>query len=133
MAAESSKTAKRRVRIGWALTALCGLFLIFDGIGKLLMPAPVVEATVRLGFPMNLIPGVGILLLACTLTYLIPRTAILGAILLTGFLGGAVAIQMRAGSPVFESVFPVLFALMVWGGVYLRESRLCTLVPLRRC
>ena len=122
-----------RVRIGWVLTVLCGLFLIFDGVGKLLMPAPVVEATTRLGFPANLIPGVGILLLACTLVYLIPRTAILGAILLTGFLGGAVAIQMRAGSPTFETIFPVLFAILMWGGVYLREARLCTLIPMRRC
>lgn len=133
MAAELSKTATWRVRIGWAVTVLCGLFLIFDGVGKLLTPAPVLEATARLGFPTSLIPGVGILLLACTLVYLIPRTAILGAILLTGFLGGAVAIQMRAGSPPFENLFPVIFALMVWGGVYLRESRLCMLVPLRRC
>jgi hypothetical protein len=133
MSRKSSNTATWRVRIGWALTVLCGLFLIFDGVGKLLMLAPVVEATVRLGFPTNLIQGVGILLLACTLTHLIPRTAILGAILLTGFLGGAVAIQMRAGSPPFETVFPVLFALLVWGGVYLREPRLCTLLPLRRC
>jgi hypothetical protein len=115
------------------LTVLCGLFLIFDGVAKLLMPAPVVESTVRLGFPANLISGVGILLLVCTLIYLIPRTAILGAILLTGFLGGAVAIQMRAGSPLFDNVFPVFFALLVWGSVYLREGRLCTLVPLRRC
>jgi hypothetical protein len=112
---------------------LCGLFLIFDGVGKLLMPPQVTEASVRLGFPISLIPGVGMMLLACALVYLIPRTAILGAILLTGFLGGAVAIQMRAGSPTFETVFPVLFAIMVWGGVYLRERRLCTLVPLRRC
>jgi DoxX-like family len=133
MSRKSSNTATWRVRIGWALTVLCGLFLIFDGVGKLLMLAPVVEATVRLGFPTNLIQGVGILLLACTLIHLIPRTAILGAILLTGFLGGAVAIQMRAGSPPFETVFPVLFALLVWGGVYLREPRLCTLLPLRRC
>jgi hypothetical protein len=125
--------SKWRLRTGWTLTVLSGLFLIFDGVGKLLMPAPVVEATTRLGFPANLIPGVGILLLACTLVYLIPRTAILGAILLTGFLGGAVAIQMRAGSPPFENVFPVLFAIMMWGGVYLREARLCTLVPMRRC
>jgi hypothetical protein len=122
-----------RVRAGWALTVLCGLFFIFDGVGKLLMPAAVVEATVRLGFPANQIQGVGILLLACTLIYLIPRTTVLGAILLTGFLGGAIAIQMRAGSPPFENLFPVLFAMLVWGGVYLRESRLCTLLPLRRC
>jgi hypothetical protein len=122
-----------RVRTGWVLTVLCGLFLIFDGVGKLLMPAPVVDATARLGFPVSLIPGVGVFLLAFTLVYLIPRTAILGAILLTGFLGGAVAIQMRAGSPLFENVFPVLLAILVWGGVYLRERRLCTLIPMRRC
>ena len=130
---KQSSGSKWRERTGWALTVLCALFLVFDGVGKLLMPAPVVEATTRLGFPISLIPGVGILLLACTLVYLIPRTAILGAILLTGFLGGAVAIQMRAGSPPFENVFPVLFAIMMWGGVYLREARLCTLVPMRRC
>ena len=122
-----------RVRTGWALTVLCGLFLIIDGVGKLLMPAPVVEATVRLGFPEDQIQGVGALLLVCTLFYLIPRATVLGAILLTGFLGGAIAIQMRAGSPPFENLFPLIFAILLWGGVYLRESRLCTLVPLRRC
>jgi hypothetical protein len=91
-----------------------------------------VEATGRLGFPVSLIPGVGILLLVCTLAYLVPRTAILGAILLTGFLGGAVAIQMRAGSPLFENLFPVIFAILMWGGVYLRECRLWGLIPVRR-
>jgi hypothetical protein len=124
--------SKWKPRTGWILTALSGAFLIFDGVGKLVMPAPVVEATGRLGFPVSLIPGVGVLLLVCTLAYLVPRTAILGAILLTGFLGGAVAIQMRAGSPLFENLFPVIFAILMWGGVYLRECRLWGLIPVRR-
>ena len=129
---QAAAGSKWKARTGWALTALFGAFMIFDGVGKLMMPAPVVEATVRLGFPVNLIPGVGILILACTLVYLIPRTAILGAILLTGFLGGAVAIQMRAGSPLFENLFPVILGILMWGGIYLRECRLWGLIPVRR-
>ncbi|HEV2483901.1 MAG TPA: DoxX family protein [Terracidiphilus sp.] len=124
--------SKKRLWAGRILAALAGLFLIFDGVGKLMMPAQVVEAFGRLGFPVSLGPGIGILLLVCTLVYLIPRTAVLGAMLLTGFLGGAVAIQMRAGAALFETLFPVLFAILVWAGIYLRECRLCALVPLRR-
>lgn len=120
-------------RTGWILTVLSGAFFIFDGVGKLLMPPAVVEGTVKLGFPQNLIQSVGVVVLIFTLLYLIPRTAVLGAVLLTAFLGGAVAIQVRAGMPMFEVVFPVLFALVVWGGIYLREPRLCSLLPLRRC
>jgi hypothetical protein len=127
----AARRANARIWTGRALTALAGLFTIFDGVMKLFMPAPVVEATTRLGFPLSLTPGVGALLLLCTLVYLIPRTAVLGALLLTAYLGGAVAIQMRAGSPPFENVFPVLFAIVVWAGIYLREDRLRSLVPLR--
>lgn len=123
---------KNVVRIGWALTILSGLFLIFDGLGKLILPPQVTEACVRLGFPINLVSGVGVLLLVLTAIYLVPRTAVLGAVLLTGFLGGAVAIQLRAGSPMFETIFPVLFGLLVWGGIYLRERRICSLLPIRR-
>jgi hypothetical protein len=132
-APQQPSESKWRVRTGWTLTALSGLFLIFDGVGKLVLPPQVTEACVRLGFPVNLITGVGVLLLICTLAYLIPRTAVLGAVLLTGFLGGAVAIQLRAGSTLFETIFPVLFALLMWGGIYLREGRLCSVLPLRRC
>ena len=127
------RPTKFAVRTGWVLTVLSGLFLIFDGIGKIALPPQVTEACVRLGFPVERITGVGILLLIFTLVYLIPRTAVLGAVLLTAFLGGAVAIQLRTGSPLFETIFPVLFALIVWGGIYLREPRLCSLLPLRRC
>jgi hypothetical protein len=132
MHTQAATGSKWKARTGWALTALIGAFMVFDGVGKLMMPAPVVEATGRLGFPLSLIPGVGLLLLACTLAYLVPRTAILGAILLTGFLGGAVAIQLRAGSPLFENLFPVLFGILMWAGVYLRECRLWGLIPVRR-
>ena len=81
--------------------------------------------------PSSMRPGVGVLLLIYTLVYLLPRTAVLGAVLLTGFLGGTVAIQLRAGSPIFETISPVLFSIVMWAGVYLREDRLRSLLPLR--
>lgn len=134
-AATGARAKKRiwtgRVLTGRILSIVAGQFMIFDGVGKLFMPAQVVEASGRLGFPLSITPGVGVLLLLCALVYLIPRTAVLGALLLTGYLGGAVAIQMRAGSPVFETVFPVLFAILMWAGIYLREDRLRGLLPLR--
>ena len=99
---------------------------------KLVKPAPVVEATSRLGFPESALTGVGLVLLACTILYLIPRTAVLGAILLTGYLGGAVAIQVRAGSSVFETLFPAIFGALVWGALVLQDGRLRALMPLRR-
>lgn len=120
-----------RLWTGRVLSTLAVLFLLFDAAGKLIMPAWVVQAFVRLGFPTSLGAGIGILLLICTLVYAFPRTAILGAVLLTGFLGGAVAIQMRAGSPLFETDFPVLLGLLVWAGIYLRDTRLHKLLPLR--
>lgn len=128
----SSGISRGRLWTGRILTALTTLFLLFDAVGKLVMPPQVVEACTRLRFPMHLVPGVGILLLVCTVLYVVPRTAVLGAILTTGFLGGAAAIQMRAGSPLFETVFPVIFAVVMWAGIYLRECRLCALLPLRR-
>ncbi len=123
--------SKGRLWTGRVLTILAVLFLLFDAVGKLVMPTPVAQAFVRLGFPTPLGVGIGILLLACTLLYAIPRTAILGAVSLTGFLGGAVAIQMRAGSSLFETDFPVLFGLLAWAGIYLRDDCLRKLLPLR--
>jgi len=129
---QPSKVSKGRLRTGWVITILIGLFLLFDAVGKLVVPVQVADAAVKLGFAVNLMPGIGILLLVSTITYLVPRTAILGAILLTGFLGGAVAIQLRAGSPLFENLFPVLFAILMWAGIYLRECRLTSIFPIRR-
>src|SRR6185503_718607 len=94
--------AKKRLWAGRILSFLPALFLLFDGVMKLIKPAFVVEATVRLGYSERVIFGLGVVLVACTLIYLIPRTAILGAILLTGYLGGAVATHVRAEQGWFE-------------------------------
>ena len=113
---------------GRILSALPALFLLLDGIGKLVKPAAVVEATVQLGYPESVIVGLGVVLVACTILYLIPRTAVLGAILLTGYLGGAVATHVRVGGPVFSILMPVILGVMLWGGLYLRDERVRSLV-----
>ena len=117
---------------GWVLSILATLFLLFDGVAKLFVPAPVADAFTRLGIPVGLSVRIGILLVTCTVIYAIPRTAVLGAVLLTGYLGGAVAIHMRSGSAPFELLFPVIFGLIVWAGIYLREGRLSRVLPVRR-
>ena len=115
------------------MSALPALFLFVDGVGKLVRPAPVVEGTLQLGYPESVLLGLGIVLLVCTVCYMIPRTAILGAILRTGYLGGAIATHLRVGSPLFSHIlFPVYIAVLIWGGLYLRDERLHTLIPLRR-
>ena len=117
---------------GRILTGLAVLFLLFDAFGKFTNPPQVTETCVRLGIPLSQTFSIGILLLVGTLVYAIPRTAVLGAVLLTGYLGGAVAIQMRAGSPTFETVFPVIFGVIVWAGVYLRSCALRKVFPILR-
>ncbi len=130
-ARQTAPFSKKRVWAGRIISALAILFLLFDAIGKLMKVAPVLEASARLGLPANLIVGIGSLLLACVVVYAIPCTSILGAILLTGYLGGAVVIQVRVGDPLFETLFPVIFGVLVWAGIYLRDDRLRTLIPLR--
>lgn len=116
---------------GRIISGLLALFLLFDGIMKLVKPAPVVEGTVRLGYPESVILPLGIVLIACTVLYLIPRTSVLGAILLTGYLGGAVATHVRVSEGLFSVLFPVFFGVLLWGGLYLRDYRLRALIPLR--
>lgn len=119
----------------WAsriIVALIALFLIFDGVTKVMKVAPVMEAFARLGYPAHLAPVIGIILLVCLAFYLIPRTSIFGAILLTAYLGGATEVNLRAGDPVFETLFPVIFGVLVWAGLYLRDENLRALIPLRR-
>jgi len=116
---------------GWVLSVLPALFLLFDGAMKLVKPAAVVEATVQMGFSENVIVPLGILLLVCTALYLVSPTAVLGAILLTGYLGGAVATHVHAGHGPFQVLFPVLFGALLWGGLVLRDRRLRSLVPWR--
>jgi hypothetical protein len=113
------------------MSGLPALFLLVDGGMKLFKPPVVVEATTQLGYPVSVIVGLGLVLLASTLLYLAPRTAILGAILLTGYLGGAVATQVRVAAGLFNIVFPVLLGALLWGGLWLRDRRLQGLLPLR--
>lgn len=131
MPATAQSNTKAKLWAGRILTALPALFLLLDGVMKLIKPAPVIEATVRLGYPESVITPLGSVLTLCTLLYLIPRTAMLGAILLTGYLGGAVATHVRAGAGPFPILFPVVIGVLLWGGLYLRENRLPVLIPLR--
>ena len=113
------------VYIGRVLSGLCILFLTFDSIGKLLRVQPVLDATVQLGWPTSVVFGLGVTLLSCVIVYAIPRTALLGAVLLTGYLGGAVATHVRVGDPLFShALFPVYMASLAWGGLVLRDGRL---------
>jgi hypothetical protein len=126
-----SKTAPVSKKMLWAgriVSALPVLMLLFSGVMKLLKPAAVVTEFGRLGYPENVILGIGVLEILCTVVYLIPRTAVLGAILLTGYLGGATATHVRVGDPF---IFPSIFGVLLWLGLYLREERLRALLPLR--
>jgi|KBSMisStaDraftv2_1062788.scaffolds.fasta_scaffold253296_2 hypothetical protein len=110
--------------LGIGISTIAVLFLIFDATGKLLKVAPVTAGSAALGVPEGLVRTLGVLLSLCLLTYLIPRLAIIGAVLLTAYLGGAVATHVRVGSPLLTHVlFPVYVAAFVWGGLYLRDRR----------
>jgi hypothetical protein len=117
---------------GRVLSGFMALFFIFDGVGHLMKPAPVVEAFARLGYPLSASVWIGLLALICTAIYVTPRTSVLGAILLTGYLGGAVSTQVRAGSSPFETIFPVILGVLVWAGILVRDAQLRALIPLRR-
>ena len=123
--------SKKWLWAGRITSALPALFLLVDGAMKLVKPDIVVETTVQLGYPDSVILPLGVVLLACTILYLIPRTAVVGAMLLTGYLGGAVATHVRAGQGAFEILFPVVLGALLWGGLCLRDVRLSDLI-LRR-
>lgn len=114
---------------GRILTAIPVLFLAFDGAIKLSHIQAVAEGSQRLGLPAAYVPAIGIVLLCCVALYAIPRTAPLGAVLLTGYLGGAIFAHVRIGDPLFSHVlFPTYVAVMIWGGLYLRDERVRRLV-----
>jgi len=122
----------RRARIaGWTLSGLLIAFLLFDGLIKLPPLQPVLDTMPALGWPVETARLLGVLTLACTALYAWPRTAVLGAILLTAYLGGAVATHVRIGSPLFSHIlFGVYLGLFAWGGLWLRDPRLRALIPL---
>jgi DoxX-like family len=123
--------SKGRLWAGRIIGGLPALFLLADAIMKFIKPVQVVEETVRLGYPESVIIGLGVVLLASTILYLIPKTSILGAILLTGYLGGAVATHVRMGEGWFPIWFPVVFGVLLWAGLWLRDGRLQQLIPVR--
>jgi hypothetical protein len=125
---ESDEDSRKMIWAGRILTVLTALFMLLDGVMKIVKPPQVLEANARLAYPLSALSGIGIALIACTLIYLIPRTSIPGAILLTGYLGGAAASNVRAGSGWFETIFPMLFAALVWVGLVLRDRRLRALL-----
>ena len=117
--------------VGRIVSWLPALFLLVDGVAKLFKPTPVLEGTVKLGYSESVIIPLGIILTVCTVLYLVPRTAVLGAILLTGYLGGAISQYARMQEP-YPILVPLTTCLCAWAGPYLREPRLWTLLPLRR-
>ena len=131
-ATQTAPASKKRVWTGRIISALVVLFLLFDSAIKLMKLPPAVEGTARLGYPVSLVLPIGLVLLICVVIYVIPSTSVVGAILLTGYLGGAVASNVRIGNPLFGYVlFPVYVAVLLWTGLLLRDDRLRELVPLR--
>ncbi|HZT73093.1 MAG TPA: DoxX family protein [Terriglobales bacterium] len=128
---QAASVSKARLWTGRVLTVLVAIFGIFDGVTKVLLTPQVRAASAPLGFDDRHIVAIGVFLLVFLALYLIPRTAVFGALLLTAYLGGAFAIMFHAGMPPFEMLFPVIFAVLAWAGLYAREPRLAALVPLR--
>lgn len=128
-ATQAPAAGRGMARAGRIISGFAALFLLVDGAARTVRFAPYVEGQVQYGYPAHLATPIGIVLVACTLLYLIPRTALLGAILLTGYLGGATATHVRVEDPNF--LFAATIGVLVWAGLYLREPRLRALVPLR--
>ena len=125
-----SESARSTSWTGRILSGLVAAFMLFDGIIHVLIPAPVVDAFAQLGVPLRLSIGIGIVELVCTALYAVPRTSVMGALLLTAYLGGAVATQVRAGANWFPTVFPVLVAVLLWSGLALRDARVRSLLTI---
>ena len=122
-------TSKKARRVGRVLTGLAVLFLTMDTIGKLVGSRQSVEGTVQLGFAPEHVMIIGLIELACLILYLIPRTAPLGAVLWTGYFGGAIATHLRLDNPLFtHTLFPIYVAALIWAGLYLRDARVRALL-----
>lgn len=130
---QSAPVSRKAIWAGRIMSGLAIAFLLFDGAMKLIPLDVVIQASEQLGIPGSLARTLGILTLVCTVLYAFPRTSVLGAILLTGYLGGAIAAHLRVGSPLFtHDLFGAYLGVLVWGGLYLRDKRLRALIPLRR-
>jgi hypothetical protein len=125
----AAQTSKGMLWAGRVISAIPVLLMLFSAVLKLMKPAPVVQGFLHFGYPESQILIIGILELVSCVVYLIPRTAILGAILMTGYLGGATATNVRVGDPSY--IMTVILGVMVWGGLFLRDPRVRTLIPLR--
>jgi hypothetical protein len=125
---QANSSSTKLLWVGRVVSALPALALIASGVGKLLKPEAVVTEFTRLGWPDSPIAPVGIVEIACAILYAIPQTAVLGAILLTGYLGGAIATHVRIEE---GFVSPLVMGVLIWLGVYLRDSRLRALIPFR--
>ena len=130
---QAAPATNRMLWAGRIISALVVAFLLFDGAIKLIPLDVVITTSQELGIPTRLARTLGVLTIACTLLYAYPRTAVLGAILLTGYLGGAIYVQVRAGSPMLShTLFGVYLGLFAWGGLWLRDARLRALIPWQR-
>ena len=125
---EHAPPSRAKFWTGWVISALVGLFFLNDGVMKLFKPGFVVKPTLELGYPESVIVPLGVVAIICAVVYLIPRTAVLGAILLTAYLGGAVASHVRHEDGPKGILFPVIFGALVWGGLVLRDTRLGSLI-----
>lgn len=113
---------------GRVLSSIIVLFMVFDGTIHVLKPSPVADAFAQLGVPLHLSAGIGVIELICTVLYAVPQTSVLGALLLTAYLGGATATQVRAEAAWFPVLFPSLMGVLLWAGLTLRSSRVRALL-----
>ena len=126
-----STTSKAGRWAGWIISVLCTLFMLMDAVMKIIKERHAIEGSNQIGWPVDLIQPLGIVLLLCTILYIIPRTCILGAILLTGYLGGAIAVMARAQAPGHPFIFPIIIGVLGWAGIFFRDARLRSLIPVR--
>jgi len=126
------KPSKAMLWTGRVISIVCILFLFVDAIMKVMESAPSMKGSIELGWPADGVRSIGLVLLLCTILYCIPRTAILGAILLTGYLGGAVAVMVMASVEGHPYLFPIIFGVLVWAGVFLQNEKLRALMPITR-
>jgi hypothetical protein len=130
MSTEPVPVSKKALWAGYILSALPVLLLLMSGVMKLARLAPVMQGFAKYGFPETLVAPLGVVEIACTVVYLIPRTSVVGAILLTGYMGGAVCTLVRVSDPTW--FMPGLCGVFIWGGLFLRDPRIRALIPLKR-